>query len=199
MTPQPVPTKTPGAPIADSQGPNVQLQKIAEDAEKRVPKQFLDKFNRIMAAGKKAMFSETTFGMKGGTKEYLDSITDVAQIPDKIAHGVIKLLALLWNQSKGTMPIEPVGAAAIIFMCDGLEYLQDVKKMPIDNAVIDKTTFAVKDGTLAFIKDSAMKKGMSEEDVMKGMTGQHGQNQPAPKAPPTAPPAEAASVEEEEA
>lgn len=171
-------------------GATNQLEQIAADAEKSVPKQFLNGFHRLMAAGKKAMADPVTYD---ATAKYLDSINSSDKIPEMIAHAVLKLLTLIWNESKGTMPIEPVGAASIVFMCDGLEYLRDEKKMTIDNAVIDQTTFAVKDGTLAFIKDASMKKGLSEEDVMKGMTGKGGPPPPAP----TASPEPVAPVEEE--
>lgn len=153
------------------------LKQIAANAEKAVPPKYQNGFHRIMAAGKKAMFSEQTFPEMA---KYLNAIQGPESIPQYVAHGVIKLLTLIFNQSKGAMPLEPVGLCATLFMCDALEYLEQVKKMSIDKAVIDQTTMAVKDGVLAWLKKAS---GISEENWAKVMAGKGGQAAPQPESP----------------
>lgn len=156
------------------------LKQIAAKAESSVPPKYQNGFHRIVAAGKKAMFSEKTFPEM---QRYMNAIQGPGQVPQYVAHGVIKLLTLIFNQSKGTMPLEPVGLAATMFMVDALEYLEQVKKMPIDKAVIDQTTMAVKDGVLAWLKKAS---GISDQDWAKVMAGKGGQA--APNQPPAASP-----------
>lgn len=165
------------------------LNKIAADAEAKVPPKMQQDFHRIMAAGRKAMFSEQTFPEM---VKYMNAITGPEMIPQYVAHGVVKLLTLLMNQSQGKMKIEPVGLCATIFMCDALEYLERVKQMPIDKAVIDQTTMAVKDGVLAWIKQAS---GISEEDWQKVMAGK-GKPAASTDQPATEPAPAAAPVEE---
>lgn len=187
---------TPKAPAPKAPAPKAQpestgaassasmLKQIEAKAERSVPPKYQNGFHRIVAAGKKAMFSEQTFPEM---QKYMNAIQGPESVPQYVAHGVIKLLTLIFNQSKGTMPLEPVGLAATMFMCDALEYLEQVKKMPIDKAVIDQTTFAVKDGVLAWLKKAS---GISEEEWQKVMAGKGGQaaqsqpNAPAAQAPP---------------
>lgn len=180
----------PKAPAPKAPAPNAQpeeaggessgslLAQISANAEKSVPPKYQNGFHRIVAAGKKAMFSEQTFPEM---QKYMNAIQGPEQVPQYVAHGVIKLLTLIFNQSKGAMPLEPVGLAATMFMVDALEYLEQVKKMPIDKAVIDQTTMAVKDGVLAWLKKAS---GISEEDWQKVMAGKGGQAAPSkPPAP----------------
>jgi hypothetical protein len=188
---------TPKDADADGESGDAMLKQIAAKAESSVPKQYKDGFNRIMAAGRKAMFSEQTFPEM---VKYLGAIKGPEQVPQYVAHGVVKLITLIFNQSKGSMPLEPVGLCATMFMVDALEYLEQVKKMPIEKAVIDQTTMAVKDGILAWLKQAFKSKGMSDEDIAKGFAGKGGPPPEGPAKP--APPdqgAMAAVPEQEEA
>lgn len=180
-----VPKSTPGAPKTEApdtgmaakpeaSADNAILSQIQANVMKTLPPKMTRSFHQIMAAGRKAMFSEQTFPEM---TKYLGSIQSPDQIPQYVAHGVIKLLTLIMNQSQGKMSVEAVGPAAVMFMCDALEYLQDVKKMPIEKAVIDQTTLMLKDGLITWVKAATK---ISEEDWGKVVSGQ-GRSAPTEK------------------
>lgn len=134
---------------AQGQSNGVNLDEIKKKIDATIPKEQKRGYNATMAAGMKLMFSEQTFPE---AKQYMDQIQSPDQIPDAIAHGIVKGMSILMNQSKGRLPIESSAAAAQGLMTQALEYLQQVKGMPVTNDVLAQTVKAVNQGMMQLIK-----------------------------------------------
>lgn len=143
----------------------VNLDQIRQKIESQVPKEHKRGFNSIMAAGMKLMFSDKTFPKM---QEYASSITNPAEIPEKVAHGVAKTMSILMNTSQGKMPMEPSGAAAQALMTQALDYLQTSKGMPIDKETLAATTKATNQGMMTLLQQYS---GLSPEQFEKVLRG----------------------------
>jgi hypothetical protein len=143
----------------------VDLDATREKIEASVPKEHRRGFDSIMAAGMKAMFSDKTFPKM---QEYVGTIKDPSEIPTKVAHGISKVMSILMNMSKGHMPMEPSGAAAQSLMTHALDYLQTVKKIPIDKDTLAATTKATNQGMMTLLQQySGLDEGQFEQ-VLRG-------------------------------
>jgi hypothetical protein len=141
------------------------LTQAREKAESSVPEPYTRGYTQIVAAGLKAMFSDSTFGKM---KEYLASIKSPQDIPNVVAHGIIKLLSILFNASQGKMQIEASGPAVIVLMTHALDYVEDVMKMPISADILAQTTQLVNQGLMHFLKQATK---MSDEDFTQILQG----------------------------
>lgn len=167
----------------------VDLDGLRAKIESSVPKDYKRGYDSIMAASLKLMFSEGTFPKM---KEYTDSIKSPDQIPNAVAHGVAKTLSVLMNESKGHMPMEPAGAAGQSIMTHALEYLQDVKKMPIDQATVAATTKATNQGVMTLLQQYS---GLSPEQFEKVLRGKGKEVSESEAAQQPAPAGEAVPLE----
>lgn len=156
------------------------LTQARDKAEASVPEQYRRGYNQIVAAGLKAMFSEKTFPLM---KEYLASIKSPPDIPNVVAHGIIKLLSIVFNASQGKLQIEASGPASIVLMTHGLDYVEDVMKIPISAELLAETTQLVNQGLMHFLKQATK---MSDEDFNQIMQGK-GKELAAAKQAPTPP------------
>jgi hypothetical protein len=151
--------------MAISQIDNRLLSQARDKAEASVPEQYRRGYTQILAAGLKAMFSDKTFPLM---KEYLASIKSPQDIPHVVAHGIIKLLSILFNESRGKLQLEASGPASIVLMTHALDYVEDVMKIPIDANVLASTTDLVNKGLMHFLKQATK---MSDEDFNQIMQG----------------------------
>ena len=149
------------------------LKQTIGKAEATVPPKYQRGYHAIMAAGLKMMFDQGTFKY---TEEYLRSIKSPQDVPKIVAHGVVKLISLIFNSTKGKMPLEPSGTAAIVLMCHALEYVEREMKLPITPDLLAQTTHMVSQGLALFLKQATK---MSDEDFQRAMTPQR----PAPGKP----------------
>lgn len=143
----------------------VDLDALREQIEEKIPKEHRRGYDSIMAAGMKVMFSEKTFPKM---QEYVGAIKDPSEIPGKVAHGVAKVMSILMNMSKGHMPMEPSGAAAQTLMTHALDYLQNVKKMPIDKETVAATTKATNQGMMTLLQQYSKLTPEQFEQVLRG-------------------------------
>lgn len=141
------------------------LIQAQQKAEASVPEQYRRGYNQILAAGLKAMFSDKTFPMM---KEYLASIKSPQDIPNVVAHGIIKLLSIVFNASQGKMQLEASGPASIVLMTHALDYVEERMRMPIDATILAETTKAVNQGLMHFLKQATQ---MSDEDFQQVLQG----------------------------
>ena len=151
--------------MAISQIDNRLLSQARDKAEASVPEPYRRGYTQILAAGLKAMFSDKTFPMM---KEYLASIKSPQDIPNVVAHGIIKLLSILFNESRGKLQLEASGPAAIVLMTHALDYVEDVMKMSISAELLAQTTQLVNQGLMHFLKQATK---MSDEDFNQIMQG----------------------------
>jgi len=141
------------------------LIQAQQKTEASVPKEYQRGYHAIVAAGLKAMFADKTFPLM---KQYLASIKSPQDIPQVVAHGIVKLLSVLLNESQGKMPLEPSIPAAIVLMTHALDYIEEVMKMPIDANTIASATDLVNKGMLHLIKQAS---GLSDADMQQIMMG----------------------------
>ena len=163
-----------------------QLKQIAEKVEASVKPEMRETYDRIVAAGMQAMWGDdATHNMM---VEYLQTVKqDPSQLVKVVAHGVIKLVSIVLNQS-GLSKEEfmgPSAPAALLFMTQVLEYLQKKMGLPIDASVIDQTTKAVAQGLFELydvtpeqIDEAMTQQGKSPSDG--GMIQQPPPSQPEP-------------------
>lgn len=134
------------------------LTQTIQKAEASLPPKYRRGYDAIMAAGLKAMFDEGTFRY---TQEYLRSIKSPQDAPKIVAHGILKLISIIFNQTKGKMPLEPSGTAALVLMCHALEYVERSMKMPVTPEILAQTTHLVSQGLALFLKQATK---MSDQD-----------------------------------
>ena len=145
---------------------NPLLQKTIDLSEQSVKGEYARPYHAILAAGLKAMFSDKTFSYM---KDYLKDIKSAEQIPDLVSHGIIKLLSIIWNESKGNMKLEPIGPAAMTLMAHALDYIEHSMNIPITKDVLAQTTMLVNKGVLHFMKVTLK---LSDDEFDKLMRGQ---------------------------
>jgi hypothetical protein len=141
------------------------LVQAQRDAEASVPAQYKRGYNATMAAGLKLMFSEQTFP---DMKKYVSTIKGPQDIPKVIAHGIVKLMSILFNETKGKVPLETSISAAIVLMTHALQYLEDVMKMQIDEATLAETTRLTNQGMLLLLKQAS---NLSDDQFQQIMAG----------------------------
>lgn len=145
---------------------NPALQQVIDISEQSVQGgPYAQGYHAILAAGLKAMFSDETFHFM---KDYLKTVQSAEQVPDAVSHGIIKLLSIIWNESDGNMPLEPIGPATMTLMAHALDYVESVMKIRIDNETVAQTTLLVNKGMLYFMKVTL---NLSDEDFDKLMSG----------------------------
>lgn len=164
------------------------LKSTLKKVEEGVPDKYQRGYTQIMAAGMKAMFSEKTFPLM---EDYLKDIKSPADVPKLVAHGIVKLISVLYNGSQGKMQVEATGPASVALMCHALEYVEQVLGIPVDKDLVAKTTHLVSQGLMIFLKQAS---GLSEEDFQKAITPRD-PNAPAEPAQPAAAPPQGGMIQ----
>lgn len=115
--------------------------KVGEMA-KGLPKPLQQSYDSIVHAGMKLMWSDETGKLMD---EYLQSIQNPQDVPNRVAHLIIKGLSIIIQQANIPADLgDPFYAASMLagkyLMCDALEYVEAQKGIEIDNPIIDQTT-----------------------------------------------------------
>lgn len=146
-------------------GGSVDLDGARKQIESKIPDKYRRGYDSIMAAGMKVMFSDKTFPKM---QEYVNSIQSPQEVPEKVAHGITKTMSILMNMSKGKMPMEPAGAAAQSLMTHALDYVRDVKGLPVDKDTLAATTKATNQGMMTLLQQYSGLSPEQFEQVLKG-------------------------------
>lgn len=93
-------------------------------AKIKVPSNLQSALQRIEMAGKKVMYSKETHQM------VMESLQGEGSWEEKIGRGIADLMALLYQQSNKTMPPQLIVPAAILLMCDAIDFLQQSGQAP---------------------------------------------------------------------
>ena len=137
-------------------------------------------FDKIVKAGVKVMYSEKMHPM---LVNQLKTPGDPAAIAGE---GVAKLLGILMNQSKGTMPMKAGIPAAAVLLCEALDMLEELGKVKVTKDTLAKAVQSLSSSLLQLM-------GVTPEKLsglMAKAQAQKAQQKPAPKpASPTPPPA----------
>lgn len=143
------------------------LQKVQQAQQQAVPKENQKDYANAMAAGLKLMFNEATFPE---VVKAVSSIKSPEQIPQVVAHGIVKAMSILFNESKGHFPIKVYGPVALSLMAHALEYVETKKKAPIDKEVLANTASLVNQGMVRLVQQY-MK--LSDQDMQQILSGTH--------------------------
>lgn len=119
------------------------------------------KLDDVVEAGEGIMFSEGGAGM---FKEQVDKPGDIVE---NAAEGVAKLLGILFEQSKGTMPMDTAITAASILLLRGLDFLEEAGRVQVTNEVIAQAMKAMSSYVLQLF-------GVTQDQI-KGMAAQNGE------------------------
>lgn len=169
------------------------VSSLHKTIDAKVPPEHKKAYNRTVAAGLKLMFDDQTYPMM---KEYMGMIKSPEQVPDHVAHGVVKGMSILMNESKGKLPIETSMAAAHQLMAHALDYVEQVMNIPVDKPMIAATTKATTQGMMDLIRQYS---GLSQEQFDQVARGKGkdliASSQSQQAAPQEAAPAEATPQE----
>lgn len=110
------------------------LRQAEMKIEQSVYPQFQDDYHRIVIAGMKAAFDQSSHAsLVAGLEKSANPMHDVAV-------GLVGLLIVLSQQSKGTMPDPPIVWAGMTLLTQGLDYLEKTHKLQVNEAVLDQAT-----------------------------------------------------------
>lgn len=132
--------------------------------------------NKLVAAGQKVMYGEKSRGMM--IKELGDG-----RDPEKIGAGVAKLVAILFNESKKTAPMQALIPAAVLLMCEGLNFLEEAGTVQVTNEFLSECTMAMGSNVAQMFGATPDK---LQGFVDQGKSGQGAAPGAAPGAPPPA-------------
>lgn len=116
------------------QSTNPQLQQVEQAVQGKVPPELMGAFQRIVTAGLKVMYSPQTRQMLASQ---LKQQGDPSEI---VGQGIAKLMAILYQQSKGTMPMKAAIPAAQVLTCEAIDFAAKAGIMQITNDTIAQTT-----------------------------------------------------------
>lgn len=172
--------------------PNQLLTATKKKLEAAVPPQLKDVYDRIIVAGMKLMWSDQTH------KEmvaYLDRIQSPKDIPQLIAHGIAKVIQILIREGKIAPKLEdpfyPASILAAQVLCmDALQYVEQKKKIVIDQAVLAETHKLLMSGLFKMygVTEELMRKALAHAQQQTTSKNPQGmvQQPPAPAAQPGA-------------
>jgi hypothetical protein len=151
------------------------LQQAKKKAEDSVLPPLRQDFKNTMAAGLSLMFSRQTFGLM---EDYFKPLKTVEQVPLVVAHGVVKLMSILYNESNGAMPMQTMGPAAIVLAMHALDYVEEELQLPITRQIIDEVTKLTVQGVFTLLQQASK---LSDEEFGKIMRTQHGGSNTQPR------------------
>ena len=133
------------------------LDQIEKNVEMKIQKErpeIEEDYRSTKVAGLQMMFSERTHELM--VKHFAKFIKGPEDIPKVVAQSTVKLMSMLFEGSKGSMSINSLGPAAIVFMAHGLKYV-DGTLFPVTKDIIDATTHALATGLFALTNVSPEK------------------------------------------
>lgn len=139
-----------------------------------IPPDKADAYDRIVAAGKKILYSEQ---MQPQIDELIQAPGDMGE---KIGQGVVGLIALLLDQSNGTLPPQLIIPAATELVAEVGDFLKQ-SGMKVSDADISE-------GMASMVEILMEKAGVSPEQLPE-LLKQQGGAPAAPAAPAAEPPA----------
>lgn len=111
------------------------LEKTKAALMSKVDKRLVPVVEKTVEAGKRVMYSEQTRQM---SVEQLKQAKD----PESIAAAVAKLAAILFNQSKQTLPPNVLFPATMQLMLEALSFLEEAGTITVDETVLADCTEA---------------------------------------------------------
>ena len=142
------------------------MKKAAADRMAKVNPKLVPVVEKVVESGKKVMYAEQTRGM---FLEAMKAGTD----PESIGAAVAKLMGILQNQAKGTIPAEVLIPAATLLLFEGLAFLEDAGMATVDANFLAECTQAMGSAMLQMMGVSPEKlQGMMQQGAPQGQPAQ---------------------------
>lgn len=116
---------------------NQLLQQVEQAVTEKVPQELRNAFERIVTAGIKVMYSPQTRQMLANQMNQKGDVAEIA------GQGVAKLMAILFKESRGTMPMDAGIPAAQVLLCEGLDFLEKSGRVEVSPDLIGAATEAM--------------------------------------------------------
>lgn len=148
---------------------NPLLQKTEAATLAKADKRLRPVIEKIVAAGKKVMYSD-------GTRQMMMDQLKQGVDPENIGAGIAKLMGVLFNQSKNTIPMQAGIPAATILLCEALQFIEDSGKAKVDENLLAESAKAMGSAILQMF-------GVTPERLQGMMGKAQAAAQPAPEQP----------------
>jgi hypothetical protein len=112
------------------------LRKFQTDVEAKVSPDLKQGVKQIVAAGMKILYSPGTHPM---VQQVYDKLAADKFQPQAIATGMVNLIGMVQQSSKGQMQVEAAYPAAVVVLCYVLDDLKTMKGMTITEPVVKQT------------------------------------------------------------
>ena len=116
-------------------------EKVANAMIAKTPEQYQDALQRVVAAGKKLMYSKETHQMM---------VEELADDPIRGAgEGAVTLMSILMKESRNTIPGPAFMPAMVILLMDALDFVAQTKNIEIGSDEIGQATEAMTEAMLS--------------------------------------------------
>lgn len=153
---------------------NPLLQQTEQGIQEKVPANLQPGLQRVVSAGLTLIYSPA---LHQRMVEKLESTPNPAE---NAALGAVNIVGTLFNQSKGSMPLSIAAPAAIILMCEILDFVAQAGKIQITPELVSQAAQSASEHTLAMLKIS---KDQIHHVVAHGMSAAHDHLNAAAGAP----------------
>jgi len=162
------PQGTPGE--EDSNDPVI--AQVQDKVRQSIPPQFRVAVQKLVLAGQKIMYDPKTHHLM---VQALQSDSDPAHA---VGMGVTQLMTMMWVQSKGSIPMPAMIPAAILLVCESLDFCEQSNLLKPDNDMIGNAVQVV-------VSYMMQKMGIKPGDMAQaaGIQGQQPANTQTPGAP----------------
>jgi hypothetical protein len=169
--PATAPTGAAAAPT-DQDSNDPMIAQVQDKVRQSVPAQFRVAVQKLVLAGQKIMYDPQTHHLM---VQALQSDSDPAHA---VGMGVTQLMTMMWVQSKGSIPPPALIPAAILLVCEALDFCEQSKLLKPDNDMIGNAVQVV-------VSYMMQKMGIKPSDMAKvaGIQGQQPANTQTPGAP----------------
>ena len=113
---------------------NPLLQQTEQAIQAKIQPQYQNAFQRTVTAGLTIMYSPQSHQIT------MAQLTKPGDPAHNVSEGAAKLVGILYKQSKNTMPIQIMAPAAMIFMCEGLGFLEQSGKLQVNPQILSSAT-----------------------------------------------------------
>jgi hypothetical protein len=133
--PTPSPSAPPQAtpPVATKGTMNPVLMKVRQRVESKLPPQLQDGVQRIVVAGMKILYDRST---QSAVQKIYDAIAKGGFQPQAIATGMVNLLGMIAQGSKGKMPVHAAYPAGVILLTYVLDDLAQTRGLTITDQLV---------------------------------------------------------------
>lgn len=152
---------------------NQLLMNVEQQVSAKVPPEQKERFEKIVLAGMKVMYSpETSEMMQSQLKKEGDPTENAGE-------GAAKLFGILMHESKGTMPMAAAIPAMQVLLCEGLDFMEQAGLIQVTNDVIAEATKAMMGYILQMV---GVKKEQMNQYMQAGMNASDAKNGTPPQA-----------------